>query len=194
MKLKVRIIFSIFIIIGILTISVVLPQFTPNSPQPSAQTTSTPSTPNIIITSTVIPPTIPETFAVEVSTLSHGIRLDIGVTDTTPRVGDTVYVVIWITNVNWSDPVSYNAHSINIVVLNSKGEWVNADNVIYPGAFPKEIPFNQTRRVVQLWKVETVPNYNVEVKPGESYDIVVKCAFWTSAGATFRVLLPQSGW
>ncbi|MFX0199849.1 MAG: hypothetical protein ACFFCW_27315 [Candidatus Hodarchaeota archaeon] len=178
MKSKLMIIFSsLFIIIGI--ISIVLTHSALNSPQFPAQTTTTiPATTYIYLTEPP-PLIIPENFAVEVSTVSQGVRVDVGINDTTPRVGGAVLVVIQITNVNSSGPVGFNNHAIQMEVFNSKGEKAGGLAVYYPGITIApgyyKLPLHQNATVVHEWQVETNSYLDAEVKPGESYYIVVRC-------------------
>ena len=187
LKSKLMIIFPLIIIIGVITISIVLPQPAPNSPQPPAQTPPPP--PPAYLTETGLP--IPEQFAAEVSAFSEGIQLDVTVNDTTPRVGGAVLVVIRITNVNSSEPVRFLRFGIEISVFNSEGVIVDGVLVWFPtltitldyGGFP----INQTHTDVWVWKVTPLPNSNVEFKPGESYDIVVSCGFQTRSAHQIKV-------
>ncbi len=117
-------------------------------------------------------PTIPETFAAEVSVFYKGIRLDVGINDTTPQVGGAVLIVIRMTNVNYSEPV-YHPKLIAVDILNSKRELIDGWDQIYWG-FPSEIPVNQTVTILSMWRLENTVRYaNVEIKPGEDYYIVV---------------------
>ncbi|MFQ6125864.1 MAG: hypothetical protein ACE5R6_14850 [Candidatus Heimdallarchaeota archaeon] len=204
MKSKKIIIFLIIIIMGVMTISLALSKLVSNETRPQAQTTSeNPQTTPIYITTTTPPvspvktiylnntsPAIPERFAAETSTFSQGIRLDVGVNDTTPRVGDAVLIVSRMTNVNSSEPVGFYG-SLDMKVLNNESVIVYAASVeflmvtIAPGYV--ELALNQTFTNVFVWKVETSPYINVEFKPKESYDIVVACGLRTRGAHRFSV-------
>ncbi|MFX0199717.1 MAG: hypothetical protein ACFFCW_26645 [Candidatus Hodarchaeota archaeon] len=189
MKSKVMIISPLIVIIGL--ISIILAHSALNSTQPLTQTTisAEPQTTTPIYITTTLPvttqrpvktiyitdpprPTIPETFATEVSVFSHGIQLDVGINDTTPQVGGAVLVVIRLTNVNSSEPV-YHPKLIGVDILNNERELIDGWDQIYWG-FPSEIPVNHTVTILSMWRLENTVRYaNVEIKPGEDYYIVV---------------------
>lgn len=183
------IISPLIVIIGL--ISIVLTHSALNPPQPLAETTpdEPQTTTSIYITTTMTAttqrppaktiyvtdpprPTIPEQFAAEVSVFYQGIRLDVGINDTTPRVGGAVLIVIQMTNVNNSEPV-YHPSSLFMEILNSEREQIDGRLQMYPG-FRSEIPVNQTVTILSMWRLEDTFRYaNVEIKPGEDYYIVV---------------------
>ncbi|MFX0199716.1 MAG: hypothetical protein ACFFCW_26640 [Candidatus Hodarchaeota archaeon] len=188
MKSKVMIISPLIVIIGL--ISIVLTHSALNPPQPLAQTTpdELQTTTPIHLQTTIVqtnashriylnntPPAIPEQFAAEVTTFSKGVQVDVSVNDTTPQIGGAVLVVIRITNVNSSEPVSYGG-GLNVMVRNSEGVTVDGFMVKFP-MMPKpphygELLVNQTFTQVWVWKVETSLDYG-EVTPREDYYIDV---------------------
>lgn len=185
----------ILVIMGIVTVYIVISLTALNHTQPLAQTTSAEpqTTSNYPFTTTIVKrntsktiylnntqPAIPTQLAAEVSAFSEGVRLDVGVNDTTPRVGGAVLVVIRMTNVNSSTPVPYGG-GLSIKVRNSEGVSVLVLEVMSPTMLPitspnphyRELHINQTVVLdVWVWKVETSP-YFEEVTPGEDYYIVV---------------------
>ena len=161
MKPKLRTILPLIGILGIT--SIILLQFVPNLFYSPIQTTTTPTT-------------------TEVSVFSQGIRLDVIVNDTTPRIGGAILVVVRITNVNSSDPVGYFYDSVYMDVLNSEGISVWTCQIWYSSGYAiaittitpgyVELPLHRTMSQRFLWKVEPYPNSNIKIKPGESYYIV----------------------
>lgn len=161
MKPKLRTILPLIALLGITPI--ILQQFVPNLHNSPIKITTTPTT-------------------AEVSTFSQGIWLNVTVNDTSLRVGDSVRIAVRITNVNCSDPVGLFYDSIYVTVLNSEGisVWVcqiwysrTTITTITPGYV--ELTLHRTISQAFVWKVEPLPNSNVEFKPGESYYIVASC-------------------
>ena len=69
--------------------------------------------------------------------------------------------------------------TITVEVRNREGETVGGLGVYWPtmtiAPGYEVLPLHQTRTEVLIWQVETSPSYEVEVNPGESYYLVVKC-------------------
>ncbi len=163
MKLKVRIISPLIAILGISPI--ILQHFVPDLLPSPINITTTPTT-------------------TKVSTFYKGIRLNVTVNDTSPRVGDSVLMDIRVTNVNSSDQIGYFFDSISMTILNSEGKSVWACMIWYSRGYALSntsiipgyvnLTLHRTRGEAFVWKVETSPNFE-EVKPGESYYIIANC-------------------
>ncbi|MFX0199714.1 MAG: hypothetical protein ACFFCW_26630 [Candidatus Hodarchaeota archaeon] len=163
MKLKLRVILPLIAILGITPI--ILQHFVPDLLPSPIKITTTPT-------------------MAKVSTFYKGIRLNVTVNDTSPRVGDSVLIDVRVTNVNSSDQIGYFFDSIDMTILNSEGKSVWACMIWYSRGYALSntsiipgyvnLTLHRTRGEAFVWKVETFP-YFEEIKPGESYYIVANC-------------------
>lgn len=110
-------------------------QTTSTNPQTSIIyiTTSTPVPPaTTTIYKTPTPPPFPEQFSTEMSAFSQGIKLDVAVNDTNPRLRHSVAIIYSITNVNSSEQVCLGGGTVEVEVLNSEGKAVYRHYVFFP--------------------------------------------------------------
>jgi len=130
--------------------------------------------------------TVPTPHTMSVLAFSRGVRLEVMVNNTNPSIGDVVGIEASITNVNSTERVFWGGVNLMFEVLNSDGVKVYALGVLFhqptPPVGPVELTKNETYSDTAWWRVETSPDFNVKVKPGETYYIIVTCRFDIDTG------------
>ena len=128
----------------------------------------------------------PTFHTMSVSAFSRGVRLEVTVNNTNPSIGDVVGIEASITNVNSTERLFWGGRNLMFDVLNSDGVRVYGLGVVFtqptPPIGPVELTKNETYSETLEWKAETSPDFNVEVKSGETYYIIVRCKFKTDTG------------
>lgn len=135
---------------------------------------------------TPTPTPAPTFHTMSVSAFSRGVRLEVTVNNTNPSIGDVVGIEASITNVNSTERLFWGGRNLMFDVLNSDGVRVYGLGVVFtqptPPIGPVELTKNETYSETLEWKAETSPDFNVEVKSGETYYIIVRCKFKTDTG------------
>ena len=130
--------------------------------------------------------TVPTPHTMSVLAFSRGIRLEVMVNNTNPGIGDVVGIEASITNVNSTERLFWGGINLMFEVLNSDRVKVYGLGVLFtqptPPIGPVELTKNETYSETLEWRAEKSPDFNVEVKPGETYYIIVTCRLKTDTG------------
>jgi len=130
--------------------------------------------------------TVPTPTPTIVSAFSRGVRFEVEVNNTNPAIGNVVGIEVSITNVNSTERVFWGGVNLAFDVLNSDGVKAYGLKVVFtqptPPIGPVELTKNETYSETLEWKAETSPDFNVEVKSGETYYIIVTCSLNTDTG------------
>jgi len=135
---------------------------------------------------TPTPTPAPTPHTMSVSAFSRGVRLEVTVNNTNPSIGEVVGIEASVTNVNSTERVFWGGINLMFEVLNSDGVKVYGLGVLFtqptPPIGPVELTKNETYSETLEWRAEKSPDFNVEVKSGETYYIIVTCRLNTDTG------------